>query len=232
MMRPYCQANQPMLLNNYCLRYWPIAGALFLALGAGMGCQAKKQVQVTTDQGAFTIQLSNATPKHRDNFLRLVKREFYDGLLIHKVVPEFMIQMGDPDSRGGSRYRYFGLGGPGYGLTPEAGGGVHTRGAVAMMNAPGSKVPQSSGSIFFVVVGRKISAAELDRYEQDKGIKYTPAQRAKYLAEGGAPWLDQEYTVFGEVTAGMEVVEQISKVTRDKLDRPLFNLFIKKATVR
>jgi peptidyl-prolyl cis-trans isomerase A (cyclophilin A) len=88
------------------------------------------------------------------------------------------------------------------------------------MKPPIARGKQSSGSVFFIVIGKKITDKELDRYEKEKGIKYNATQRKLYKKIGGAPWLDNEYTVFGDVTEGMDIVERISKLPRDKQDRP------------
>jgi peptidyl-prolyl cis-trans isomerase B (cyclophilin B) len=179
----------------------------------------KTYVVIETKFGPIRVMLYDSTSRHRDNFLQMTTIGYYQGLLFHQVVPDYFIVGGDPDSKTSPRSFVLGNGGPGFDLTSEI-GSPHLRGALAMMRAPNAREKQSSGSVFFIVIGKKITDQELDRYEKEKGIKYNAAQRKLYKKIGGAPWLDNEYTVFGEVTTGMDIVERISKLPRDKRDRP------------
>ncbi len=181
-------------------------------------------VVIHTDLGDITVRLYNETPIHRDNFLKLVKEGFYDSLLFHRVIPQFMIQGGDPNSRHAKPNQMLGTGGPGYTLPAEIKPGLfHKRGALAAARMGDQVNPQrrSSGSQFYIVTGRKFTDAELDQIEQRMGTKFTPEQRRIYTTEGGAPFLDGAYTVFGEVVEGIEVAEQIAAQPRNRFDRPL-----------
>jgi peptidyl-prolyl cis-trans isomerase B (cyclophilin B) len=173
---------------------------------------------IETDYGIIKVKLLDSTPKHRDNFIKLAKEGFYDGLLFHRVVPGFMIQGGDPDSRNATPGQQLGMGDPGYMIEPEI-GAPHIRGALA---AARNQNPQkkSSGSQFYIVQGQPVDDSYLDQTEAHKGIKYNPTQRQLYKEVGGTPFLDMDYTVFGEVVSGMEVIEKIAALPRDPSDRP------------
>lgn len=174
---------------------------------------------ITTDFGDITILLYNSTPIHRDNFIKLAKEGFYDSLLFHRVITNFMIQGGDPGSKNAPREMQLGTGNTGDYLKAEI-GAPHIRGAVAAAR-PANPKKESSGCQFFIVTGKKLTEAELNQFELSKKIKYNEAQRKLYLEEGGYPFLDMEYTVFGEVLSGMDIVDKISKMPRDEKDRPL-----------
>lgn len=188
---------------------------------------------IETNYGNITVELFDETPIHRDNFIKLVdSAQYYDGALFHRVMPNFMIQGGDPNSIGADISQRLGGGGPGYTLAAEI-GAPHLRGALA---AARTQNPQkrSSGSQFYIVTGQVQSASTLDRYEQQKGIKYSEAQRQLYMTEGGTPQLDMDYTVYGQVLSGMEVVDQISRVTTrnpNSEDRPVEDVIIKQITL-
>lgn len=174
------------------------------------------------------VLLYNSTPKHRDNVIKLVKEGFYDGLLFHRVIQNFMIQGGDPDSRNASPQQMLGQGGPGYTIDAEI-GAHHFKGALSAARLPDQINPdkQSSGSQFFIVQGYKVQDQELDRWEQEKGIKYTPEQRKLYREVGGYPFLDNDYTVFGEVVDGLDVIDKIAAVPVGAADRPIKDLKMK-----
>lgn len=180
-----------------------------------------EQMIISTDMGDITVQLYNSTPKHRDNFVKLVEESYYDGTLFHRVVQGFMIQGGDPDSKKATPESLLGNGGPGYTLKPEF-KEVHTRGALAAARLGDNMNPdkESSGCQFFIVQGGPVSEGMLVLEETNKNFKYTAAQREKYLKDGGVPFLDQNYTVFGEVISGMDVVDKIAAVERGVADRP------------
>jgi peptidyl-prolyl cis-trans isomerase B (cyclophilin B) len=187
------------------------------------GCADKKEkVQkalIHTDLGDITVELYNSTPKHRDNFIKLAKSGFYDGLLFHRVIDHFMIQGGDPDSKNAGPGVMLGMGGPGYEIDAEI-GAPHLRGALAAArnNNPAKK---SSGSQFYIVTGTQQTNEDLNMAEQTKHAKYNDVQREIYLKEGGVPHLDMDYTVFGKVISGMDVVDKISQVQTDERARPL-----------
>jgi len=190
---------------------------LFLA-----SCKNENEFTISTEYGDMKVSLLESTPKHKENFKKLVSENFYDDLLFHRVIKGFMIQGGDPDSRGASMQSPLGSGGPGYTLPAEI-GTPHFKGMLSAARKGGASNPQmeSSGSQFFIVQGGPVSDEELSAIERNKGIKYTPAQREKYLKVGGSPMLDAEYTVFGEVIAGIEVIDEIADVQTDPRDRPM-----------
>ncbi len=182
------------------------------------------QVAVDTDFGTMVIQLSDATPGHRDNFLKLVSEGFYEDLLFHRVIQEFMVQGGDPNSRGAKPGQMLGSGGPGYQIPAEFVDTLyHVKGAVAAARTGDQVNPEkkSSGSQFYIVHGRTFSPAELDQLEGRMGRSFSDEQRALYREERGAPFLDGEYTVFGHVIKGFEVIDKIAAGEVDRGNRPL-----------
>jgi len=192
-------------------------------------CQKKEQhILIETELGDMKVLLYNSTPKHRDNVIKLVKEGFYDDLLFHRVIKNFMIQGGDPDSKNASPQQMLGQGGPGYTIDAEI-GALHFKGALSAARLPDAINPekQSSGSQFFIVQGYKVQDQELDRWEQEKGIKYTPEQRKIYREVGGYPFLDHDYTVFGEVVEGLDVIDKIAVVPVGAADRPVKDLKMK-----
>lgn len=199
---------------------------LFLAtaflLLTGCSREENPTVEIETRLGTITVMLYDSTPKHRDNFLKLAEAGFFDSTLFHRVIPGFMIQGGDPDSRKADPGQRLGMGGPGYQIDAEI-GAPHIRGALAAArdNNPQKK---SSGSQFYIVTGRPVTAEQLDQIERQKGITYNEAQRELYLQQGGTPVLDQEYTVFGEVISGLDVADAIAREARDHFDRPVRNI--------
>lgn len=202
---------------------------LFLVAILMTTCQKKEQhILIETELGNMEVLLYNSTPKHRDNVIKLVKEGFYDDLLFHRVINNFMIQGGDPDSRNASPQQMLGQGGPGYTLDAEI-GALHFKGALSAARLPDAVNPekQSSGSQFFIVQGYKVEDQELNRWEQEKGIKYTPEQRKIYREVGGYPFLDHDYTVFGEVVEGLDVIDKIAVVSVGAADRPVKDLKMK-----
>ncbi|MBE8721756.1 peptidylprolyl isomerase [Sphingobacterium pedocola] len=182
-------------------------------------------VNVSTSQGSAILRLYNETPKHRDNFVKLVKEGFYDSLLFHRVIHNFMIQGGDPDSRYAADRVQLGNGGLEYKIPSEIQSElIHKKGTIgaARDNNPAK---QSSASQFYFVQGRKYSQAGLDSLEQFRmqGKKLSPIQRQAYSTVGGTPHLDGNYTVFGELLTGVEIVDKIAVVETDPFDRPLKN---------
>ena len=179
-------------------------------------------VTIKTEYGNIKVELYNSTPIHKKNFLKLVKEGYYKDLLFHRVMNEFMIQGGDPNSRDAKPGQRLGNGGPDYKLDAEF-GAPHFKGCLAAARQPDNVNPkkQSSGSQFYLVHGKVLSDAELDFFENQKGIKYNAAQREKYKTIGGTPGLDNEYTVFGEVVEGLEVIDKIAQEQVDQANRPL-----------
>ncbi len=213
---------------------------------AVMGLQAqspdvRQKVQFETTSGRFTVALFDDTPLHRDNFVRLAKAGYYDGLLFHRVIENFVVQTGDPDSREAKVGQQLGEGGPGYDIPAELEGvrHLHYRGAVAAAREPDDVNPErkSSGSQFYVVWGKRCSAAFLHRAQQmvkeatGKLPDYTEEESELYWERGGTPYLDTQYTVFGEIVDGLQVIEEIQYSETDDYDRPLMDVRILKATV-
>jgi len=189
-----------------------------------------KDVEIITTKGIIIFRLSDSTPLHRDNFLRLSKTGYYDSLLFHRVIRSFMIQTGDPDSRQGHPGKPMsqgGSGGPSYLIPAEFRSSLfHKKGALAAARQGDDVNPSksSSGSQFYIVQGKTFTDAGLDSLETGrlKGRKIPAEFRSVYKTLGGAPHLDQNYTVFGEVIKGLEVVDSIaaSPTSGPPLDRP------------
>ncbi len=201
----------------------------FMACGGGSGSDVDAIIE--TDFGEIKVMLYDETPQHKENFLKLAKSGFYDGLLFHRIIDGFMVQGGDPDSKNAGPDVRLGSGGPGYTIEAEI-GFPHFKGtlAAARNNNPEKR---SSGSQFYIVTGKgPINAAELSRYETSKKFTYTPEQKALYAEVGGTPQLDMAYTVFGEVVEGMDVVEKIVKVETKPGDRPVNDVKMKVRVVK
>lgn len=233
------------------------------------------KVLIKTPLGDITVRLYDETPLHRDNFLKLAREGYYDGTLFHRVIKNFMVQGGDPDSRGASPTAHLGAGGPDYTIPAEFNKSlIHKKGALAAARQGDEVNPEkrSSGSQFYIVTGEIYSAGKLTQLERqmaqqqlqnifnglvvdnrsriielrknrdNAGLmalqedlqkktyalakeqgepKYTPEQREVYTSIGGTPFLDQNYTVFGEVEEGLDVVEKIQLVRTQPGDRPV-----------
>lgn len=196
---------------------------LGLCLFALISSCGKKEsyVLIETDFGSMKVLLYDETPIHKANFLKLAEEGFYDDLLFHRVMRGFMIQGGDPDSKDAAPGAMLGGGGPGYLLDAEI-GSPHFKGALAAARTPdrGNPEKKSSGSQFYIVQGNPVNDQRLDQFERMKGIKYSPAQRALYKEIGGRPDLDNDYTVFGEVVEGLDVIDKIIVVETDRANRP------------
>lgn len=184
-------------------------------------------IEITTPYGVMVAELYDATPQHRDNFLKLAEEGFYNDLLFHRVIDGFMIQGGDPNSRNADVGVPLGAGGPGYQVPAEfVDSLVHVKGAIAAARTGDNVNPQkmSSGSQFYIVQGSQIDENTLNSLEKRKGFTYSPEQRKAYLELGGTPFLDRDYTVFGRVVKGLEVIDAIAKVKKDARDRPIENV--------
>ncbi len=180
----------------------------------------KTKVVIETEYGKIVLALYDGTPRHRDNMITLVKKGFYDSTLFHRVIPQFVIQGGDPNSKHAAAGVNLGDGDVGYRIPAEIDSQYyHKRGAIGMArdNNPDKA---SSGCQFYIVTGRPFNEQELDNAEIRSGHKITPAQREVYKTLGGTPHLDGNYTVFGEVVEGMDVADKITTLSRNAMDRP------------
>ena len=259
-----------------------LMAATINSCGAGSSQNAKAQtadketkVLIKTTVGDITIKLYNETPQHRDNFIKLVEEHFYDSILFHRVIKDFMVQAGDPESKNAEKGVQLGAGGPGYNIPAEFvyPKYFHKRGALSAARQADQVNPerQSSGSQFYIVTGKKYGKYDLQDMEKqlsdqqgqaifdrlvaqnrdsimnlqlagdndgllklqdeliakteaelkEKGpFKFTKEQVDAYMDEGGTPFLDNQYTVFGEVVDGMRTVDKIESAGTDMADRP------------
>jgi len=190
-------------------------------------------VTITTDSGVIVVKLSDSTPLHRDNFVKLVKQGFYDSLLFHRVIPQFMIQGGDPTSKNAPAGNMLGNGGGDMTRIPAEfhPSLFHKKGALAAAR-DGNPEKASSACQFYIVEGKTFTDAELDMMETRLGRKYTAEQRNIYKTIGGTPFLDNNYTVYGEVISGLDVIHKIVTAQRDASDRPLGDVKMKVEMVK
>ncbi len=199
----------------------------------------KRDVLLQTTMGNMVIRLSDSTPLHRDNFLKLVKTGYYDSVLFHRVIQNFMIQGGDPDSKHAAAGIPLGNGGPSYRIPAEFRQTLfHKKGVIAAAREGDAMNPQkeSSASQFYIVQGKVFTDEQLDNLEKTRlnGRKIPIDQREVYKTIGGTPHLDQNYTVFGELVEGLDVVDKIAAVPTSKgadRDRPLTDVRILKASL-
>lgn len=185
--------------------------------------EKQKMVLISTKYGNMKVALYNETPKHRDNFVKLAKDGYLNGTLFHRVIQNFMIQGGDPESKNAKPGQMLGNGGPSYTIPAEFVPKLyHKKGALAAARTGDNMNPQkaSSGSQFYIVQGKKYTDAELDAIEGRIGKKIPADQRQAYKTVGGTPFLDGGYTVFGEVVEGMDVIDKIAAVKKGANDRP------------
>ena len=243
-------------------------------------------VKLETTMGNITVALYNETPKHRDNFIKLVKEGVYDSTLFHRVIKQFMIQAGDPDSKNASDTAMLGSGDVGYTIPAEFNPKFfHKKGVLAAARQGDDVNPEkaSSGCQFYIVTGRKFTEPQLlgmenkineqreealfdslarqhmkeiykmrkagdnagllelqdtleaqarELADKEEKFRFTPEQITAYSTIGGAPHLDGSYTVFGEVTEGMEVVDNIEIAKTNRADRPIENIRILKASIQ
>jgi len=192
---------------------------------------------MVTSYGTIVLRLYDSTPLHRDNFIRLVKSGYYDSVLFHRVIKNFMIQAGDPNSKHSEPGEPLGNGGPDYTIPAEFRASLfHKKGVLAAARESDDANPSkaSSGSQFYIVQGKKFTDAGLDSVEtiRLKGRKIPIEHREVYKTTGGTPHLDLNYTVFGEVVSGLNIVDSIAATPTSKgedQDRPLQDIRIIKA---
>lgn len=188
----------------------------------------KRDIELVTTDGIIILRLSDSTPLHRDNFLRLVKSHYFDSILFHRVIPYFMIQAGDPASKTAPAGKFLGDSAAPYSIPAEFRISIfHKRGVLAAAREGDDTNPlkASSGSQFYIVQGKKFTDSQLDSVEIKRLKHKIPQyQREIYKTIGGTPQLDQNYTIFGEVVYGLETVDKIAAEPTSKgedLDRPL-----------
>lgn len=192
------------------------------------------KVEMTTSYGKIVVLLYDDTPLHKANFLKLVKDGSYEGTLFHRVISRFMIQAGDPESKTAKPGQMLGAGTLGYTVPAEINPKYfHKRGALCAARLGDHENPkrESSSCQFYIVQGQVWTEADLNAFEQRGRINYSPEQRKAYTTVGGSPHLDGDYTVFGEVLEGMDVVDKIAAAPRGTYDRPLQDIRIEKMKV-
>ena len=193
----------------------------------------ERLVEIKTDYGTMVVRLYDSTPLHRDNFIKLVKEGFYDSLLFHRVIQGFMIQGGDPESKYADSAALLGNGGaPGDMIPAEFMPDLfHKKGALAMARTENPE-KASSNCQFYIVQGKQYDDNFLNQVEcgvrqYNPDFYYNDAERKIYKTIGGTPFLDQNYTVFGEVVKGLEIIDKIASAQCDQNDRPLKDLRMK-----
>lgn len=215
---------------------------LFLTTLTGVEAKSKREkrsvVRIETSMGIIRVALLDEAPVHRDNFLKLAEEGTYDGTLFHRVIRDFMIQGGDPDSKQALPGQRLGEGNVGYTLAPEFLLPLyyHLRGALAAAREPDEVNPEkrSSGCQFYIVTGRTFGPASLKKVRaqlEAQGIEMTHDMWNDYEQYGGAPHLDGNYTVFGEVIEGMDIVNKIQRKETDANDRPLTDIVVQRMVV-
>jgi len=176
---------------------------------------------IHTEYGDMKGVLYNETPKHRDNFVKVTKDGTLNGTLFHRVIKDFMIQGGDPDSKNAKPGQALGMGDLGYTIPLEyVPVIIHKKGALAAA-ATNNPEKASSACQFYIVQGKKFVPSQLDGLSARSGVKYTAQQKEIYQTIGGAPHLDGSYTVFGEIIEGLDVLDKIAAVECDQNNRPL-----------
>ena len=217
--------------------------ALLLVFVLPLNLSAKKKekrsvVRIETTMGTMRVALLDEAPRHRDNFLSLAESGHYDGTLFHRVINQFMIQGGDPDSRTAKPGQVLGDGDVPYTLAPEflLPYYYHLRGALAAARESDDVNPEqrSSGSQFYIVTGKKFGPGSLKQVRANleaNGIEMTSQMFDDYEQYGGAPHLDGSYTVFGEVIEGMDIAEKIQVVPTDTHDRPLTDVIVTRMVI-
>jgi peptidyl-prolyl cis-trans isomerase B (cyclophilin B) len=229
--------------NGYWLLVMKYLFSIFVALGFSMSCLAQERAEVLleTTEGNIRIELYNETPLHRDNFMKLVKMQMYDSLLFHRVIKNFMIQGGDLNSKHAQPGQRLGSGELDYTIEPEfrLPQLFHRRGVVAAAREPDEVNPEmrSGACQFYIVWGQVFNDMMIGRVQERLDatthgrVQLTPEMIEVYKTVGGTPHLDGQYTVFGEVTEGMDVVDKIQQTATDGFNRPYTDVRIIKATL-
>jgi peptidyl-prolyl cis-trans isomerase B (cyclophilin B) len=215
--------------------------SLLLGACTGVMAQERAEVELQTTEGNIRIALFNETPQHRDNFMKLARTQFYDSLLIHRVIKDFMIQSGDLQSRHAKPGQMLGIGELDYTQEPEfrLPQIYHRRGMVAAARESDRVNPErrSGAAQFYIVWGKVFDDKRLSKIQErldsatNGQVKLTPEMIETYKTVGGTPHLDGQYTVFGEVTEGLDIVERIQQVETDKNDRPINDIRILKVRI-
>jgi len=199
---------------------------ILMAVALSSCGQNEPKVLISTSYGDIKVKLFNDTPMHRDNFLKLASEGYYDGSLFHRIIEGFMIQGGDPDSKTAQPGQSLGQGGPGYTIDAEfVPAHFHKKGALAAARMGDQTNPEkkSSGSQFYIAQGKVYSEADLK--SMAARMPNMNAERIEaYKTIGGVPHLDDQYTVFGEVVEGLEVLDKMSKAQKDQRDRPVTDI--------
>jgi len=225
-------SNTYFLSGNYDIVLKGKAGKKYKEVKKTITVKAPEKclVYIETSLGNMMVELYDSTPLHRDNFTKLAEQGYYDGLLFHRVMNRFMIQGGDPKSKGAPSGAQIGTGGPGYQIDAEIHAELaHVKGALASARTPDSVNPKkrSSGSQFYIVHGKTVSERELTQMESRHGKPYPEHIKEAYLENGGYPPLDQEYTIFGQVIEGLDVIDKIAEVETNRVNRPLEDVSMK-----
>ena len=197
--------------------------------------QAERLIRIDTNHGSMVIKLYNETPLHRDNMLKLIEQDYFDGQLFHRVIADFMIQGGDPHSKGAEKGQRLGNGGPGYTIAAEFHDDLfHKKGALAAARKGDMNNPEkrSSGSQFYIIQGRVFTPEELNLMVQRGMGPFSPEAVEVYTTLGGTPHLDGAYTVFGEILEGFDVLDRIASAETDAYDRPLDDVVFTISVVR
>ena len=197
--------------------------------------KAEQKVMITTNYGTMVVKLYNKTPLHRSNFIKLVKEHFYDSLLFHRVIKGFMIQGGDPESKHSKPGEAIGEGSLKYTIPAELDTAYfHRKGALAAARESDDNNPQkrSSSTQFYIVEGKTFTNAEMDNMQEKLHIKIPENHREIYRTVGGTPFLDMNYTVFGEVISGLDVIDKIAHLPVDDNSRPMQNVRMKISLIK
>ncbi len=208
-----------------------VISLLVLVLVTTLGYAKTTKILVETDYGNILLKLYNNTPLNSANMVARAQEHFYDSLLFHRVIPNFVIQGGDPDSKHAASGTVLGNGDLPFLVPAEINDECfHKRGALGVAR---DSTPDKAGSAcqFYIVVGKTYTDPELDSISKKNKRHFTEKQRQVYRMKGGTPKLDGRYTVFGEVVWGMDVVDKIATVDRDKNDRPVKDIRIRRVSI-